>query len=83
MNELLATSVDDESPEEDGRFLSEIRRDDISLAVEILSTLHGISGVDAYQLLVRGAENTPVTVRQIARMVVMSPGAAEREAATR
>jgi hypothetical protein len=47
--------------------------EDLSRAVDLLCTRHGISGSSAFKALTRGAEHTHQTVRETARMVVTSP----------
>ena len=58
-------------------FVALHRPDDLCVAVATLSAVHDIPGSSAYILLALGAAEARLTVREVASMVVLTPGVAE------
>jgi hypothetical protein len=76
MDETPASSPEGR-PDDDG-LTGEIPRDEMCVAVEILAELREVPGTRAYQILVEGAERLQLSVRETARLVVMSPSAIDQ-----
>jgi hypothetical protein len=73
-----AGELSDEAPAGDvERLVPPIRRDTICVAVALLAERRNVSGSTAYQILVEGAESVQLSVRETARLVVISPSAVD------